>query len=677
MYRILGVLFIGLMAGRSAGVTTLHSLLAAESAPIAASTNISAKLPKFADPAVNIFIQNADAAARVAAPLSPEFWNWVESHPDIHTGLLFAKHPMPAVYAENLDVLRRRLDPKLADKYAHLLLGASLGEKFSKPSEKPKTEWSPVVLKVAAWMKSSNTSYLTVMENTAEALKAANVNPAEAKDKGFWNQVAIASGTYPERLHQSVPDFIVWMIAKLESPKPAGSKLAWPIFPTAKAPWPLMTWFQTTVSAAECEWIWDRYWGQVAGLGSGIIGYGRYSWDYDRVPAIKYKTSNWNPSSLPRIWEDGGVCGRLSTMGDMFRRALGQPTHGCPQPGHRAYAEYGWNEKNNAWTFGIGQSISGLEVSVVSPELPQFEPFEARHAVNCVALVQAMNLGLDRFQRGRILGWFAMAQTDTLKRERYIRQSLQVNPYELSLWKVLSQMVDNGPEAARLLTEMDAMLLTPNSQIEVAEKLSADTDFAKLGGGSALGKSDRGASIAKLTADQLTREMFERLFKAGVSPTETRQALRGEIARRAQMKITYDSKITDGLLAKYDIKVDGLPASLQAAREAVVAADQLKGKPRSAAIARVTARLQALRDAEPKQTAEWAGSMFGELVQVGIPRWSLDKKGKPQPDELYAAVHSLRIAALKRLGKSAKPELVEAERVFEKDKPAPVEPPKK
>lgn len=671
------MLFIGLMAGRSTGETTMLSLLTVESAPLAASPIASAKLPKFSDPAVNAFIQDADAAARITAPMSPEFWNWVEAHPDIHVGLLFTKHPMPAVYAENLDVLRRSLGPKLADKYAHLLLGASLGDKFNKYSEKPQTEWSPVVLKVTAWMKSSNTSYLKVMENTAEALKAANVSPAEAKDKGFWNQVAIASGTYPERLHQSVPDFIVWMVAKLESPKPTESKLAWPIFPTDKAPWPLMTWFQTTVTADECVWIWDRYWGQVAGLGSGIIGYGHYSWDYDRVPAIKYKASNWNPNSLPRIWEDGGVCGRLSTMGDMFRRALGQPTHGCPQPGHRAYAEYGWNEKTNAWTFGIGQSISGLEVSVVSPELPQFEPFEARHAVNCVALVQAMNLGLDRFQRGRILGWFAMAQTDALKRERYIRQSLQINPYELSLWKVLAQGVDNGPEAARLLTEMDALLLTPNSQIEVAEKLSADTDFAKLGGGGARGKSDRGASIAKLTGDELTREIFERLFKKGISPTETRQALRAEIARRAQMKMAYDSKITDGLLAKYDIKVDGLPASLQTAHAAIVAADQLKGKPRDAAIARVSARLMALRDAEPKQTAEWANSMFTELTQVGIPRWSLDKKGKPQPDELYAAVHGLRIAALKRLGKSAKPELVEAERVFEKDKPAPVESEKK
>ncbi len=668
---------IGLVSGHCMAEAPSNSGNVAESARAIGVHAPVARFPQFTDPAVNAFIHDADVAARQTAPLTPEFWNWVEAHPDIHVGLLFAKHPMPAVYAENLDLLRRSLDPKLADKYAHLLLGASLGEKLNKHSEKPQTEWSPVVLKVVAWMKSSNTSYLTVMENTAEALKAANVTPAEAKDKGFWNQVAIASGTYPERLRQSVPDFIVWMVAKLESPKPVGSKLPWPIFPTDKAPWPLMTWFQTTVSAKECEWIWDRYWGQIPGLGSGIIGYGRYSWDYERVPAIKYKASNWNPSSLPRIWEDGGVCGRLSTMGDMFRRALGQPTHGCPQPGHRAFAEYGWNEKSNAWTFGIGQSISGLEVSVVSPALPQFEPFEANHAVNCVALVQAMNLGLDRFQRGRILGWFALSQTDALKRERYIRQSLQTNPYELSLWKVLGQMVDNGPEATRLLAEMDALLLTPNSQVEVAEKLSADTDFAKLGGGGARGKSDRGASIAKLTADQLTREIFERLFKKGVSLTETRQALRAEIARRAQMKITYDSKITDGLMAKYDIKVDGLPASLQAAREAIVAADQLKGKPRDAAIARVSARLQALRDAEPKPTAEWANSVFIELTQAGVARWSLDKKGKPQPDELYAAVHDLRIATLKRLGKSAKPELIEAERIFVKDKPAPVESEKK
>ena len=55
---------MGLMACRSTGETINVSLTIAE----AASANHSAQLPKFTDPAINEFIQNADAAARVAAP---------------------------------------------------------------------------------------------------------------------------------------------------------------------------------------------------------------------------------------------------------------------------------------------------------------------------------------------------------------------------------------------------------------------------------------------------------------------------------------------------------------------------------------------------------------------------------------------------------------------------------
>lgn len=637
---------------------------------------VSGKLPLFADPAVNAFVTEADLAARKTAPLTPEFWAWVDAHPDIRVGLLFAKHPMPAVYAENLDLLRRSVEPRLADKYAHLLLGASIGDKLRENSAQARTDWSPAVRKVAAWMKSSGTTYLKVMEDNAATLAAAGVPAAEAKEKGFWSEVAYASGTYPERLEQGVPNFIRWVLAKLETSAPADSKLAWPIFPTARAPWPLMLWFRDAVPAKECEWIWERYWGRVPGLGSGIIGYGRYSWDYDRVPSVKYKASAWHPHSIPRIWEDGGVCGRLSTMGDTFRRALGQPTHGCPQPGHRAYAEYGYDAKNGRWTFGIGQSISGLEVSVVSPNLPQFAPFDSKHAVNCVALTQAMNLGLDRFQRGRILGWFALAQTDAAKRERYIRQSLALNPYELSLWKVLTAEVSDGPAASRLLAEMDKALVTPNSSLEEAVKLSADTDFAKLGGGKVDAKSDRGTQVAKLAGDVLAGEMFGRLLSSGQGLSEARLALKAEVARRAALKIPYSADVADGLVARYDIRVDGLPASLSATRSTVLAADKLKAKARDAAVAQTVARLRALGEADAKVVSEWAAKLAKELVATS-PRWALDKKGEPKAEALYAEVHALRVGTLRRMGKNGKAALAEAEREYVVGKPAPAAPVKK
>ncbi len=639
-----------------------------------ASSPVASKLPAFTDPAVNGFVAAADVEARRTAPMSLEFWSWVEARPEVHTGLLFARHPMSAQTAQNLDTLRRALKPELADKYAQLLLGVAIQERALRTeAEQPPKDFSPAVVKVAAWMRTSGTTYIDVMASQSQALQSAGVTAEQAKEKGFWGQVAIASGTYPSRLAPSDVHFITQMIEKLETPAPAGSKQAWPIFPTARAPWPLTVWFNASVPDRECEWIWDRYWGRIPGQQAGIIGYGRYSWDYDRVPAVKYKASAWHPNSLPRIWEDGGVCGRLSTMADTFRRALGMPARGTGQPGHRAFVHYGYDQKSNQWTFGVGQSIAGLEVTATGNDLPALHRLPKTGAVNCVSLVQAMNLGLDRFHRGRILGWFALAQTDVGRRERYLRQSLALNPYELGLWSALADIdVANGPAAARLLAEMDKALLTPNASLEEAERLSADTDFATLGGGQSDAKAGRGATVAKLVGDPLAAQLFGQLLTSGKGLDEARTALRGEIARRAALKVPYDADIAVTLLARFDLKVDGMGEVIAKTRDAVLAADKVKGaKPRAAAVEQASARLRSLREADSKLVAEWTERLMTELV-ASSPRWSLDKKGNPVAEALYAEVHALRIHALKLQGKSAKGLLAAAQKSYEVGKPAPV-----
>lgn len=643
-------------------------LAAAPSAVVAPSG--AGKFPVFADPAVKAFVAEADAAARKAAPLTPEFWAWVDAHPDVRAGLLFARHPMPAQSAQNLDTLRRALSPALADKYAQLLLGVAIRDGALRlEAETPARDYPPAVAKVAAWMRTSGTSYLQVMAGQEAALKAAGVNVAETKDRTFWGQVALAAGTYPPRLAPSDVQFLVWMISKLETPAPAEAKQPWPIFPTAQAPWPLLTWFKAAVPERECEWIWERYWGRIPGQPAGIIGYGRYSWDYDRVPEVKYKASAWHPGSLPRIWEDGGVCGRLSTMADTFRRALGQPARGTGQPGHRAFVHYGRDPKTGRWTFGVGQSIAGLEVTTTGPDVPALHPFIENRAVNCVALVQAMNLGLERFHRGRILGWFALGQTDVARRERYLRQALALNPYELGLWKALGDGVADGPAAARLLAEMDQALLTPNAALEVAKRLSADTDFASLGGGQSDAKADRGATVAKLAGDALAGQVFGRLLASGRGLAEARTALRAELARREALKVPYDAAIAENLLGRYDLQVDGVARVLAAAHDAVLAADGVKpAKPRAAAVDRVVERLRVLGEADAKLVSDWAAGVVKELASAG-PRWLPDKKGVPQAEPLYAEVHTLRLRALRKLGKAGKTALAEAVREYELGKP--------
>lgn len=628
-----------------------------------------AELPRFADEPVNRFVAEADAAARRTAPVSAEFWAWVDRHPEIRAGLIFARHPMPAVYAENLDCLRRAVTPAQADRYAHLLLGVAVnGEQpIRTEAESPVAEWPEAVAKVAAWMRATETSYLKVMANPSVVLAAAGVPADAARERGFWTKVAHASGTYPQRLAASVPDHIRWLLDRLDAPAPEGGKQPWPAFPMDKAPWPLLTWFRDVPPVRERDWVWDYYWGKLPGQAkSGIIGYGRYSWDYERVPDVKHKASAWHPSSLPRIWEDGGVCGRLSTMGDTFRRTMGIPARGAGQPGHRAFVNYGWDAKRGLWTFGVGQSIAGIEVTATSPNLAQPAEFLRNNAVNCQALVGAMNLGLDRWTRARILAWHAQDLSGP-SRLRALRAALALNPYDLGSWRQLAEVTPDAPALARVLAEMDALLVNPNARLEEAARLSASTDFATLGGGDPKARSDVGNSVARVAGETLLRQGVDRLLAAGASRTELRSVVRAEIERRAALKLPHGPAVRVQLLTRLDLLADGAAPVLASVESGIRAADALKGKPRDRAVGEVALRLAVLREADAALVEPWAARLIGSLAGPG--RWSLDKNGKPVPDKLLAELHGLRARALGKLGPKGRARVALAQAQFEQGKP--------
>jgi hypothetical protein len=65
----------------------------------------------------------------------------------------------------------------------------------------------------------------------------------------------------------------------------------------------------------------------------------RYTWDYN-LKEVKCKASDWNPCSVPRIIEDGGVCGRQSTLARVTNHCLGIASGRIKQPGHAAGYTY-------------------------------------------------------------------------------------------------------------------------------------------------------------------------------------------------------------------------------------------------------------------------------------------------------------------------------------------------
>ena len=78
-----------------------------------------------------------------------------------------------------------------------------------------------------------------------------------------------------------------------------------------------------------------------------------------------------------------------------------------------------------------------------------------------------------------------------------------------------------------------------------------------------------------------------------------------------------------------------------------------------------------MRDADARLVADWAGKLVADLAAAS-PRWSIDKKGAPAAEPLFAEVHAARIEALKREGKAGKGLIAEAQKAFEAGKPDPV-----
>ena len=75
---------------------------------------------------------------------------------------------------------------------------------------------------------------------------------------------------------------------------------------------------------------------------------------------VKCKESDWNPCSIPRIIEDGGVCGRQSTLARVTNHCLGIASGGIKQPAHAA--GYTYIKLQDGYKFKVSQIIVRLLV---------------------------------------------------------------------------------------------------------------------------------------------------------------------------------------------------------------------------------------------------------------------------------------------------------------------------
>ncbi len=153
----------------------------------------------------------------------------------------------------------------------------------------------------------------------------------------------------------------------------------WPIFNVelSKLPWQILA-LEQGAQKKECKYVKSRFFetdkaklrasyppNAVDGGAKAerrFIEYTTYTWDYNK-PEVWVRKSDWTPNrSVYRILQDGGVCGRQSTMGQHVNECLNRPSIGIGQPGHRAWVGIYLN-KNNPEQFqtDIGYQVGSRE----------------------------------------------------------------------------------------------------------------------------------------------------------------------------------------------------------------------------------------------------------------------------------------------------------------------------
>jgi hypothetical protein len=606
----------------------------------------------------------ADAKSKVSSVASPELMAWLDGHPAILIGLLTSSDPVPAHHVKQLDALRRELGPERSERYSSLLLAASLRAPESAPAA-PKSPDARVTA-VAAHLKTAGLTVLQAREMGDAFFSAAKVAaPGKKEEAAFWEELAHATGTYPRRENMALAASLKLLIERYETKLDSfGSGPQWPLYLIDQAPWPLLAPLRQTLPRSEADYLWDHFRGETPYAdGSRWKTYARYSWDYDRVPAVRWKVSPFHPNSIPRIAEDGGVCGRLSTLGQFSCTTLGKPAVGMYQPGHRAMLSYN-RDSAGLWFAKLEQSITSPDRSTSQWFLPApqgqrvsgSEESGVKVGVEWhVALNLAMDAGLGRWQDARIALFSArrLHAKDPATAQRLAEEATALNPYLLEAWYQLADW-SRGDLAATnaLLARFDTLLLDPSKAAEEHGELSADTDFndVKPVKGGANPKKDS-TLVANVVAPLIANAAYSPALADKSRRAEAYGLLKQEIARREALKMPYGSEVHE-LALKFEVAVDGPRAAQQRLEQRLAGLLKLDAKRRDKAAPAWLGDLSAVAGGLPdaKDRAEWFARMQRDIPkEIAVTK---SKDGKVQLDAVFKGLHDLQVREFRSLGKA-------------------------
>ncbi len=238
----------------------------------------------------------------------------------------------------------------------------------------------------------------------------------------------------------------------------------WPLFniSLSKLPWQILA-LEQNAQKQECQYVKSRFFetdksklidsyppNAVDGgkkADRRFIQYTTYTWDYDK-PEVWFRKSDWTPHrSIYRVLQDGGVCGRQSTMGQHVNECLNRPSIGVGQPGHRAWVGVYLNQENpEQFQTDIGYKVGSRESAtphsntIYNQYTSSIRATGLERFAGVVAGVSPASVGEHKYNQSMILQHIGkiLADEGSNSAETVLKKSVDLVPQNVDAWYQLA-----------------------------------------------------------------------------------------------------------------------------------------------------------------------------------------------------------------------------------------------
>lgn len=354
---------------------------------------------------------------------------------------------------------------------------------------------SAIETTITEWLRANpRTQVFSLMErgNAGELKKITGINCDNGTFKGInWTRIAHNAHRFPPRVYGSIAYNTILHIDRYEE----GSKMGRKLFPLDSAPWPLLMMLAYEDPLDESTFFWSMFKAQ-----NSVPGYATYTFAYTK-PEVTLKDSSWNPNSSMRIIEDGGVCGRLSTMAEFAQRSIGTPACGMGQPGHRAFMTYNYDHATGRYAAVLHHSVDTIDVSTPGgwflpppmgasfnqeTKITSFGPISGGSGINArwhFGLCEAINRGQTSYEDSRMIMNILQLypEANDRQREAFLRSGLRINIANTDILFTLGKLYDgHANKIQRLITAFRNSVVKTDAGLTSQQKIKADQDLTRM-----------------------------------------------------------------------------------------------------------------------------------------------------------------------------------------------------